>query len=456
MNQPKHNMRTFYTLILTQVFSLIGSKVSGLAIGIYVFNQTGDATPLALVSFFAVVPQVLASGVSGVLADRYDRRYVMALADAGQAAGTVLLFFSFASGDFQLWHLYGVVFIQAIFSVFQGPAFMSSVTMLVPDSQRDRANAVQQLAGPTAGIIAPVLAGTIYGAVGVTGAILIDMLTFLVAMAVVLRVHIPRPEKTAEGAALSGSVWKESLGGLRYLWARRPLLGLLLHISLLNFLMGGSGVLMTPYVLSRTGSEATLGVLLGLMNLGAITGGLLIGIVGGRKRTRIHIIMPGVIVLGCFLVALGMSQHLIALGISIFLLLVPVSIINATFLSLLQAKIAPDIQGRVFAVVGQLAMLLMPLSFLLVGPLADQVFEPAVGSPGWQAVAPLVGNSTGAGIGLILVVGGVLTTVSTLFVYAIPSIRHLEADMPDYIPAHADSDAAEDAGDTPIEAAAVI
>lgn len=456
MNQPKHNMRTFYTLILTQVFSLIGSRISGLAIGIYVFNQTGDATPLALVSFFAILPQVLASGVSGVLADRYDRRYVMALSDAGQAAGTLLLLFSFLSGDFQLWHLYGVTFIQAIFGVFQGPAFASSVTMLVPDSERDRANAIQQLSGPIAGIIAPATAGVVYSLVGVTGAIVVDMVTFVVAMVVVLRVTIPRPEQTAEGAAFSGSVWKESFGGLRYLWARRPLLGLLLHISLLNFLVGGSGALMTPYLLARTGSEAALGVLLSLMNLGAIAGGLLLGVIGGKKRVRIHIIMPGIIALGVSLVALGMSQHVVLLGVFLFLLLLPVSIINALFLSLLQAKVAPDIQGRVFAVTGQLAMLLMPLSFLLVGPLADQVFEPAVRQPGWEAFAPLVGQSAGAGMGLIMVIGGVLTVIITLAVYAVPSIRRIETDMPDYTPAVAGTDAPDTVSGAPAEAAAVV
>ncbi|MCB9450066.1 MAG: MFS transporter [Anaerolineaceae bacterium] len=456
MQQPSHNMRTFYTLILTQVFSLIGSRISGLAIGIYVFNQTGDATPLALVSFFAILPQVIASGVSGVLADRYDRRYVMALSDAGQAVGTVLLLFSFLSGNFQLWHLYGVAFIQAIFGVFQGPAFMSSVTMLVPDSQRDRANAIQQLSGPTAGIIAPAIAGLIYSAVGVTGAIGIDLLTFLVAVVVVLRVHIPHPEKTAEGAAFSGSVWKESLGGFRYLLARRPLFILMLHISLLNFLVGGSAALMTPYVLARTGSEATLGILLSLMNLGAITGGVLLGVLSGKVRTRIHLILPGVLVMGAFLVTLGMSQGAVLIGASLFLVLLPTSIINATFMSLLQAKVAPDIQGRVFAVIGQLAMLLMPLAYLLVGPLADNMFEPAVAQPGWGTIAPLVGNSAGAGMGLIMVIGGVLIVLTTLVVYAIPTVRHLERNIPDYVPMTTNSPETENMSGTPAEAAAVV
>ena len=431
--QPSTGMRTFYILILTQVFSLIGSRISGLAIGIWVYAQTGNATPLALVAFFAVVPQVVASGASGVLADRYDRRYVMVLADAGQAFGTLLLLISFLSGDFRLWHLYAVTLIQAVFAVFQGPALGASITMLVPEEKRDSANALIQLTGPSAGIIGPAVTGFIYAAVGVTGAILIDLLTFLVAVAVVLGVHIPRPEQTEEGRAMQGTVWKEALGGLSYLWSRRTLFFLLLHISLLNFLISGAGVLLTPYILARTGSETTLGLLMSVMNVGAIAGGVLMSVWGGT-RPRIHTIMPGIIVAGLFMIGIGMGQSALAMGLFMLLLMVPIPMINAAFSSMLQTKVAPDIQGRVFAVVGQLSLMMSPIAYLLAGPLADTVFEPAVGTPGWSRIAPLVGNGTGAGMGLIMVIGGGLAVVTTVIVYALPRIRSLEADLPDYTP----------------------
>jgi hypothetical protein len=116
-----------------------------------------------------------------------------------------------------------------------------------------------------------------------------------------------------------------------------------------------------------------------------------------------------------------------------------VPMINAAAMSLMQAKVPPDIQGRVFAVLGQLSMLLMPVAFLLVGPLADNVFEPAVASAGWERVAPLVGSEAGAGMGLIMVVSGVVLTILTALVYVIPSIRRFESTLPDYAATPADS-----------------
>jgi MFS family permease len=427
----QHNIRTFYTLILTQAFSLIGSQISGFAISIWVFTQTGDATPLALVSFFFIVPQVLVAGLSGVLADRWDRRYVMMLADLGQAVGTLLLLISFSSGNFQLWHLYAITFLQSLFSTFQGPAFQASVTMLVPDDQRDRANALQQVTGPVAGIIAPAIAGVIYGLVGVNGAIAIDLTTFLVAVAVIFYARIPRPPKTAEGQAMAGSVWRSMFDGFRYLWQRRTLFWLLVFNSLINFLVGGVMVLQTPYILARTGSEATLGVLLGIINLGALVGGIFMSVWGGT-RPRIHTIMGVIILASIFLGLAGMAQTPVMLGITLFLFMFGLPIVNAAAMSMLQAKIAPDVQGRVFAALGQMSMVLLPIAYLVVGPLADNGFEPAVGQPGWERVAPLVGDGVGAGIGLMLLICGFGTAFLTFLVYLIPAIRRIEADLPDY------------------------
>lgn len=432
--QPQtYNMRTFYTIILTQVFSFIGSRISGLAIGFWIFAETQNATPLALVSFFMIVPQVIMSGFAGVLADRWDRRYVMMIADFGQAVGTLLLLISFASGGFELWHLYVITFLQGIFSVFQGPAFQASVTMLVPDEKRNSANAIQQMTGPLAGIIAPAVAGVVYASVGVIGAIAIDMFTFLVAVLVVFLSKIPRPIQTAEGAALRGNMLKEFFGGIRYLWARQPMFWLIMYFATVNLLAAGLSAVQLPYLIARTGDEVTTGVISGVVNIGALVGAIAFGMWGGPRR-RVNVIVPGVFMASIFLVLFGMAQQPLHLGAAAFLFMLPLPMVNAAAMSVLQAKVAPDVQGRVFAVVGQISMLLMPIAFLFVGPLVDNVFEPLVNTPGWATVAPLVGSEFGAGIGLMLVISGVLIAAVSVVVYTIPAIRQLEVNLPDYAP----------------------
>jgi MFS family permease len=426
------NISSFYTLILTQVFSMIGSRISSIAIGIYLFQQTGNATPLAMIAFFSTLPMILASSISGVLADRWDRRIVMVLSDTGQAICTLLLFFSFASGRFELWHLYVIITIQSMFGVFQGPAFQASITMLIPDNQRDRANAIQQLTGPLAGIIAPAITGVIYALGGVSLAILVDMLTFVVAMMVIFTVHIPRPTQTEAGKQFSGTFRKEIWSGLAYLRQNRPLLYTILYVSLINFFFSGMGVLITPYILGRTGSEITLGTLQSVQNIGAIGGGIALGIWGGTKK-RMHTILPGILIAAVMMIGVGMSQHAILMGVTMFGFMFPLPIVNGLFMSLTQAKVPPDMQGRVFAVMGQLSMLLMPISFLLIGPLADNIFAPAVGTDAWVAFAPLVGADAGSGYGLMMVGVGLIGVCLTVVAILIGKIRNLEDLLPDYV-----------------------
>ncbi|MEQ8676732.1 MAG: MFS transporter [Aggregatilineales bacterium] len=445
-------LSTFYTIIITQTLSLIGSRVSSLAFGIWIFTETGQATPLALTSFFTALPAVFAGSISGVLADRWDRRYVMALADTGQAIGTGLLLLSFASGNFVLWHLYAVALFQAIFGVFQTPAFNASVTMLIPDDQRVRANAIRQLTAPSASVIAPLIATFVFATIGLVGAILLDLATFFVAVAVILYVHIPMPEETAVGRALRGSIWHEMWGGIRYLLDRRPLFYMIGYYALVNFFLTGATIFTIPYLLARTSNnEAALGILLAIVNGGAVLGSILIAYLN-LKNNRVRYIVICAIVTGVMLSLAGMSRTFWALALTEFFVMLPIPIGNALFISILQAKVPPDVQGRVFAVMSQVVRLLMPVAFLIAGPLADHILEPSLTVPQWgistpltgelfpvifhapglDLFAPLVGFQSGAGMGLIMVINGLMLVVLALALNLREDVRTIETTLEDY------------------------
>jgi DHA3 family macrolide efflux protein-like MFS transporter len=422
---------TFYTLLLTQTFSLIGSQMTSLALGIWIYETTGDATPLTLVAFFAFLPRVLTLGFAGVFADKYDRRYVMALADAGQAIGTIILLSVFLLGIFQLWHLYLVAVIQAVFGVFQAPAFQASITMLIPNKHRDRANAIQMLTGPLAGIIAPSFAGALYAFVGLSGVITVDLVTFLVGVIVVLLVDIPKPDKSKAAAQAGLSFWSQAFAGLRYVWESRSLFYIFCLMGINNFFIAGMMVLRTPYVLSRTNhDEIALGLIMSVASAGSIGGTILMSIWGGF-RPRIHNILIGSTMMGLSLFLVGTQSNPIFIAAAACFGAIFPPIINASLISILQIKVPHDLQGRVFAAIQQMSMTLMPLSYLLVGQLADNVFEPQAQSA-W-AFSGLVGSGAGAGIGLMHLIAGAIVMIVALAFYAWPAVRHLEQILPDYV-----------------------
>lgn len=427
------NMRTFYTLIITQAFSAIGTMMTSLALGIWLFTETGSATPLMIVAFCMTLPNMLLRSFAGVFADRWDRRKVMVVSDAAQALPTLLLVISFASGNIALWQIYIATLVQAFFGMFQGPAFMSSMTLLVPEQQRDRANALMGISGPLAGLIAPVIAGLLYVVVGVAGIMLIDLVTFLISAGVLMLVKIPQPERSREGQQASGSMWKELRGSFRFLWARPQYLRLILFFTFLNLVIAGPSRLSPAYIIAITGSEAAVGIVAAAFNLGVMVGAMGFTALGG-SRSRVRTILLGFMIVGFWVTVHGMMRSVPLLAFSAFLITLPLVAAGSSMNALNQVKVPPDMQGRVFSMIWQIMDVTQPISMLLTGPLIDRVLEPAVGTAHWGIFAPLVGSQQGSGMGLLYIISGLLLMGGCLLFYVQPKIRTLETDLPGYDP----------------------
>ena len=428
--QSRH-LRTFYILSITQVLSGIGSRMTGIALGIRIFQDTGNTTPVMLTSLFSALPLIIGGSFAGVLVDHWKRRTVLILTDSVSALCTLLLMAAFFTDHFSLGLLYVLSVIGGIMDMFQRPAMDASVTLLVPEKHRDRANVIRQLIGPMAGIIAPVVTGFVYAIINVTGVMTVDLVTFAIAVAAVLLVQIPQPTQSEQPPLNFKFFLAEYQKGLRFLLDRTVLIRLMLLAAGINFLLSGPTHLSTPYILTLTGGEEQLGILLGMMNIGMVVGGLLVAVFGGT-RPRIHGIMIGLLFRAGCLVLYGVSRTPLMLGVSLFLLFITSPLIDASFMSILQNKVPPQMQGRVFSILFQLMYLANPLSYAVTGPLVDRVFEPAVGSQSWQLVSPLVGAQAGSGMGLLMVIAGTLMFIITAGMYLWRPTRTVEADLPDY------------------------
>jgi MFS family permease len=427
----KRYLRTFYILTITQVLSIIGSAMTNVAIGIRVFNDTNDSTPLMLASFFSALPLMIGGSFAGVFTDRWNRRLILIATDMGQAIGTGLLLFSFLTGAFQLWHLYVVSLMTGALGMLQRPAMEASVTMLVPNRHRDRANAIRQITGPAAGILAPVITGFVYAIIGVIGVMLVDLVTFVVAIFVVYLVEIPQPPKRDETDPQRVSIFAEFRAGFQFLWQRRVLFYLMVYAAFINFLLSGPMTLSTPYIITLTGSEKTLGLLLGALNAGIVVGGVVMMILGGT-HPRIHGIMLGLLFRAVWLAIYGLVRTPSMLGLALFFIFFTNALVDASFMSILQVKVPPHMQGRIFALLFQMMYIANPTSLFFTGPLVDNVLEPAVDHPRWRLFEPLVGSQPGSGMGLLMLIAGVLMFISTALIYVWPKTRSIETDLPDY------------------------
>jgi hypothetical protein len=157
---------------------------------------------------------------------------------------------------------------------------------------------------------------------------------------------------------------------VKFLWARRILLFLMVYAAVLNFTLSGAASLNTSYLLTLTGDEAVLGILLGALNVGIVVGGVVMMVWGGT-RPRIHDIMLGLLFRASWLVVYGIARTPALLGLAQFFVFFTNALIDALFMSIVQLKVPPDMQGRIFGLLFQLMYIATPLALLLTGPLAE-------------------------------------------------------------------------------------
>ena len=432
--QPE-GMTAFGIMSIGQLISMTGTGMTRFAITIFAWQLTGEVTTLALVGFFAFAPAVLLSPIAGAIVDRSNRKLILMLSDLAAVLMTIVVLILFATDQLQIWHLFVTAAFASAFEAFQFPAYSAAITLMLPKDQYARASGIHSLVHSGAMIASPILAGLLIGVIGIGGILVIDIVTFLVAILALFVIFIPQPEQSASGEEGQGSIWKESAYGFRYIWRRPSLTGLLTIFFLINFIASFSMVLLSPMILARTGDDqVALGTVMAVFGLGGLFGGLLLSVWGGPKR-RINGVLIGLALSSLLgLTLLGLGQTTLVWAAGAFLLMFFIPIIQGSSQAIWQSKVAPDVQGRVFSVRRLMAQITAPIAFLLAGPLADNFFEPAmqVGGSLESTFGGLVGTGTGAGMSLIFIVTALLGTAVSLAGYLVPVIRNIEDILPDY------------------------
>jgi len=430
-------MRTFFILWVGQLISMLGSGLTAFALGVWIFDQTGKATPFALTVLFASFPRLLLSPLAGSLADRWNRRLVMLLSDTGNALVTLGAFLLLLGGNLQIWMIYLIAVIGSCFSAFQEPAYTASITMLVPKSELTRASGMSNLSQALESLLTPLAAGFLFVAIGLRGVILIDFITYFFAIGALLAVRIPQPKLAEAETQINskGKVWQDALYGWRYLRARRGLFGLLWFYALVNFFLNFSTVLLGPLVLSRY-TAREYGLVQMAVGLGLLSGSLLLSAWGGPKGRKVPAVIGFIALAGVGLTLTGVSHLVVLIGFGMFVMLFSVPLASGPSQAIFQSKVAPQVQGRVFAIRSMISRSIMPLAFFLAGPLADRLLEPLMavdGSLGAGLAGSLLGSGPGRGIGLGFVLSGLCLLAACGLAYANPSLRLLEDELPDVI-----------------------
>ncbi len=445
-------MRTFSVVWFGQLVSTLGSGLTGFALGVWVFQRTGSVTLFALNLLAYAVPNLLMSPLAGALVDRWDRRRVMMMSDTGAGLSTLAVALLWMSGHLEVWHIYLATAVNSAFSTFQWPAYSAATSLLVPKKHLGRAGGMVQIGEAISQLISPAVAGALFVTSGLQGIVLIDFATYVFAILTLSFIRFPQPKETTEGASSKGTLLKEAGFGWRYILLRPGLLGLLGIFAATNFLTGMMSPLLTPLLLKMT-SPDVMGYLMSIVGVGMLLGTLLMSAWGGPQR-RVHGVLGYLAIAGLFISLLGVRPSLLLMAVGGFGIMFVMPIINGSSQAIWQSKVAADVQGRVFAVRRMIAWSMIPLAYILAGPLADKVFEPLLlaGGPLANSLGALIGVGPGRGTGLLFVLMGLLSALVAVGGYLNPRVRLVEDELPDAIP----EEQVEAQADQPAEALRVL
>jgi MFS family permease len=428
-------MRKYTIIWFGEVASIVGSALTSFALGVWIYERTGSVSLFSLNLLAYAVCGLLVMPFAGVIADRWNRKWVIVLSDTGVGITSGVVFILSATDQLAVWHVYILTGIGAALSTLQWPAYKAMIPQIVSKNHLGRAAALSQAGEGLAELLGPLVAGQLYtlSGFGLKGILFIDFATFILATIILLIIPIPRHTSAAPPDDTRRSIIGDLRQGWQYITARPGLVGLLIYFVVFNFFLEMIYPLAQP-LLFETATPDAAGTAMSQMALGMFIGVGIMGFWGGPKRRVRGILIAGLLSgLAIALAGLRPSLALITVGGFGYYALLP--IIQGSDQALWQTKVAPDMQGRVFSIQKVLTYSVRPAALLIAGPLADHVFEPIMRSDGLLAgsLGQLFGVGPGRGIGLLITILGLLSAGAALAAYLHPRIRGVEDEMPDAV-----------------------
>jgi MFS family permease len=351
------------------VVSTIGDGVHRIAVLWWARQATGSNTVVVLVALATTLPLIAAAPLAGWLVDRVSRRRLMALSDGVRVVTSgVLAVLAVTHALSTSAVLVCAAAAAAASAVFQ-PAYMASITMLVPADDRPTANSMVGLNDALGGIVGPALGGLLIGLWGTSSALWFDAGTFVVSLLLVLASRVPMPAEVAAPGDVDAAD-EGVFAGVHLLRRDRNIRDLVVVAMGLNMFVAPVPVIIValaagPFGLGGTGY--------GLLEA-CIPAGMVIGFLVGPKVARIRPATLVALVVTSVGVALAGATTLALVGGLTFLAAgVGVGVANTILPTRFQDDIDPALQGRVFALLGALMQVGRPIGLVLTAPLLAMV-----------------------------------------------------------------------------------
>ncbi|OUS25461.1 hypothetical protein A9Q99_21280 [Gammaproteobacteria bacterium 45_16_T64] len=429
-------MKIFYFILAGQAMSLLGTSLTNFGLSVWVYEQAGSVMDFTLVAVAGALPTLLFSPVAGALVDRWPRKKTLVIGQLGSALCTLVGACLYWANMLMVWHIIMLVTCSAVFMAFLRPGFTATITLLVGKDDLGKANGALATTFGLVQLIAPALAGALIHWVGLQWVFAINLLTFVIGIAVLLAAAIPLIHKNDD--IPNSSIASEIKEAWLYLRNKPGLLMLLALTAAVNFNLAAIQVLVIPVVLGFA-NKAELGVVMSVGGAGMLFGGIFMMSWRGPKQ-NIHGVLSSGLIIALLIILFPIVPSTYVFAAGVFLAMAAYPVFMACSQSIWQRKVDITMQGRLFSFRNMVIGVVAPLAYVSSGFLADYVFEPLLMdskklsemmSGGFLWLGDLYGYGPGRGVAAMVSVYGVVCFVCLLLGCMNNGIRNIDTDLPD-------------------------
>jgi DHA3 family macrolide efflux protein-like MFS transporter len=358
--------------LFSQSISLFGSSLVQYAIMWYITLNTQSGVMMMVSIICGILPTFFLSPFAGVWADRYNRKHLIVIADAGIAVATLALAAIFMLGYRDIWLLFAVSAVRALGTGIQTPAVSAFLPQIVPEEKLTRVNGINNSLQSAITLVSPMVSGVLMSFAAIEVIFFIDVVTAALAIAVMLLfVHVPPHHKALQKQETG--YFEDFRTGLGYIRQHRFVLLFFIYAAVFFFLVSPAAFL-TPLQVARSFGDQVwrLTAIEIAFSGGMVLGGVLIAAWGGFKN-RAYTMTAAAFAISICTVALGVVPvfWLYLLFMALTGLAIPV--FSTPAMVMLQEKVEEDMMGRVFGVYGMISSSVMPIGMLLFGPVSDSI-----------------------------------------------------------------------------------
>jgi MFS family permease len=255
--------RDFGLLVAGQAISEAGSMATFVAVPFQVYELTGSSLAVGLLGVAEFVPVIVLALVGGALADAFDRRRLVQIAEMGAALVAGALLVNSVLADPQVWVLYVCSALMAGFTAIRRPPLDALIPRLVERDELKAASAIQFSLHNLAAISGPAFGGVLIAAAGLGVTYGVDVVSFVLSLLVLTVMRTPPPPADAEPPSL-----RTIVDGVRYAVSRQELIGT--YLVDMNAMFFGMPMALFPAIAKGYGGAEVLGLLYAAPSVGSI------------------------------------------------------------------------------------------------------------------------------------------------------------------------------------------